>query len=249
MRHILHPKISLIRNRWLSTQLNKHNASSSLITKSLHGSAFDDCSYVEQRVFKRWQHSAGCIPGTVSTAKRGCIPATTSTRNWSRIIATSLHSHCTNIPISNHPLHCFSSRSISQTTDQSRPDTSNTKGKPTEEHLETVFKSLNHSLPRFFVQPHDYSIYSPHVIFENNIRGVTTKDLFSYVRQLSWVRIVGHFKFAHVRMEVLKITQHVEDGTIRVQWRMRGISGLKMIFNLWKMRPWKWREMYAKEAE
>lgn len=43
-----------------------------------------------------------------------------------------------------------------------------------EEGLQKVFDTLSHSLPRLFIQPLDYSIYSPKLIFENNIRGVRT---------------------------------------------------------------------------
>ncbi len=40
--------------------------------------------------------------------------------------------------------------------------------------LNKVFGVLQDTLPKLFIQPLDYSIYSPNLIFENNIRGVTT---------------------------------------------------------------------------
>lgn len=46
--------------------------------------------------------------------------------------------------------------------------------KPNTEHLEKVFLTLRETLPKLFIQPMDYSIYHPDLIFENNIRGTRT---------------------------------------------------------------------------
>lgn len=42
------------------------------------------------------------------------------------------------------------------------------------ESLEKVFDTLASTLPKLFIQPLDYSIFSPNLIFENNIRGTRT---------------------------------------------------------------------------
>lgn len=49
-----------------------------------------------------------------------------------------------------------------------------TGGGKQNEGLQRAFDVLAHSLPRLFIQPLDYSIYSPNLIFENNIRGTKT---------------------------------------------------------------------------
>lgn len=46
--------------------------------------------------------------------------------------------------------------------------------KPNAEGLEKVFLTLREGLPKLFIQPMDYSIYHPNLIFENNIRGTRT---------------------------------------------------------------------------
>lgn len=43
-----------------------------------------------------------------------------------------------------------------------------------EDGLHKVFDTLSVTLPRLFIQPLDYSIYSPNLIFENNIKGKKT---------------------------------------------------------------------------
>lgn len=47
-------------------------------------------------------------------------------------------------------------------------------GKPNEEQLFKIFNILSDTLPKLFIQPMDYSIYNPNIIFENNIRGTIT---------------------------------------------------------------------------
>lgn len=47
-----------------------------------------------------------------------------------------------------------------------------------------------------------------------------------YVSQLAVFKIVAQFKFAYVRLQILKITKHPEDGTIKVRWRIVGIPGM-----------------------
>jgi len=122
-------------------------------------------------------------------------------------------------------------------------------GRPSPEQLEHVFNVLSKTLPRLFVQPLDYSIYHPEIIFENNIRGTRTVGLFHYVKQIALLRMIGHFKFAYVRFDILKITSHPEDGTVKVRWRIRGISGMKVFFNFWKFNILKLKETIDKESE
>jgi hypothetical protein len=52
--------------------------------------------------------------------------------------------------------------------------------------------------------------------------------LYHYVKQIALLRTIGHLKFAYVKFEILKITMHPEDDTVKIRWRIRGISGLKV---------------------
>jgi hypothetical protein len=54
------------------------------------------------------------------------------------------------------------------------------------------------------------------------------RGLYGYVKEVALLRLVGHLRFAYVKFDLLKITSHPEDSTIRVRWRIRGISGLKV---------------------
>uniref|UniRef100_A0A182KB31 Uncharacterized protein n=1 Tax=Anopheles christyi TaxID=43041 RepID=A0A182KB31_9DIPT len=118
------------------------------------------------------------------------------------------------------------------------------ENQPSEEQLYRVYHVLSQTLPKLFVQPLDYSIYSPNLIFENNIRGTRTEGLYHYVKQIALLRTVGHLKFAYVTFEVLKITKHPEDNTVKVRWRIRGISALKVMLQFWKYKLWKLKEIF-----
>ncbi|XP_015599172.1 uncharacterized protein LOC107269613 [Cephus cinctus] len=120
-------------------------------------------------------------------------------------------------------------------------------GGPSQEQLLRVFNILRENLPNLFIKSMDYSIYHPELVFVNNIRGTTTKGLFHYVKQIALLRTVGHLKFAYVTFEVLKITMHPEDGTVKVRWRIRGISGLKVMFLFWKIKLWNIQEAFQEQ--
>lgn len=122
-------------------------------------------------------------------------------------------------------------------------------GKASEEQLQKVFNTLAANLPNFFAQPHAYSLYHKDIVFHNNIRGVTTHGIAGYVQQLALVRILGHLRYAHVKLEILKMTLHKDDGTIRIRWRITGVSGLRVLFMFWKFKIWQWRKMMNQEAE
>uniref|UniRef100_A0A182M2E1 Uncharacterized protein n=1 Tax=Anopheles culicifacies TaxID=139723 RepID=A0A182M2E1_9DIPT len=121
------------------------------------------------------------------------------------------------------------------------------ENQPSEEQLHRVYHVLSQTLPKLFVQPLDYSIYSPNLIFENNIRGTRTEGLYHYVKQIALLRTVGHLKFAYVTFEVLKITKHPEDNTVKVRWRIRGISALKVMLQFWKYKLWKLKEIFDEQ--
>ncbi|KAL2716964.1 hypothetical protein V1478_012664 [Vespula squamosa] len=116
------------------------------------------------------------------------------------------------------------------------------EGRPSKKQLEHIFTCLSNDLPNFFVKSLDYTIYSTDIIFINNIKGLTTKGMFNYVKQIALVRTIAHLKFAYIKLNVLKITIDPEDDTIKVRWRISGITGLKALFTLWRFKLWKMKE-------
>uniref|UniRef100_A0A336MBZ4 CSON013935 protein n=1 Tax=Culicoides sonorensis TaxID=179676 RepID=A0A336MBZ4_CULSO len=120
-------------------------------------------------------------------------------------------------------------------------------GRPDPGDLHKVFETLSNTLPTLFVKPMDYSIYSPNLIFEDNIRGRRTVGIYPYVKTVALLRTVGHLKYAYVKFTILRITKHPEDGTIRCRWRVVGISGLKVMFMFWRYKLWELRKAFDEE--
>ncbi|CAH1176238.1 unnamed protein product [Phaedon cochleariae] len=128
----------------------------------------------------------------------------------------------------------------------SKNENTSTSNKPSPEKLAHVLEVLGRTLPNIFIQPLDYTIYHPDVIFEDHIRNIRTVGLYSYVKQVALLRTVGHFKFAYVKFEILKITKHPEDSTIKIRWQIKGISALKVMITFWKYKLWDYQEMFKK---
>ncbi|XP_024874392.1 uncharacterized protein C6orf136-like [Temnothorax curvispinosus] len=57
-------------------------------------------------------------------------------------------------------------------------------------------------------------------------------ELMSYAKELILLRFIDYMKFAHVKLDILKITMHSENDTVQVRWRIRGVTGWKMIRRL-----------------
>lgn len=49
--------------------------------------------------------------------------------------------------------------------------------------------------------------------------------------------------YAYVKLDVLKMTKHPEDSTVRVRWRISGITGYRILFKMIQFRVWRAKEM------
>ncbi|XP_011253474.1 uncharacterized protein LOC105249594 isoform X2 [Camponotus floridanus] len=129
-------------------------------------------------------------------------------------------------------------KNILKTSPQPSPLQDN-EGKPSQEQLQSIVDTLSKDLPNLFVKPQNFSIYTKDFIFINNIRGVTTRGITDYAKQLILLRVIGHIRFAHVKLNILKLTTHSDDGTIKIRWRIRGVTGWKVISMFWRYKIWK----------
>jgi Uncharacterized conserved protein (DUF2358) len=108
------------------------------------------------------------------------------------------------------------------------------KQRSKEEQLKFISKCLADNLPQFFVKTHNYYLYNSDVVFENRVRNITTRGINEYSAQLTKYKTMSHILYAHVHMEVLKVTEHPEDRSVRVRWRIKAVGGLKPFFMFWK---------------
>lgn len=93
-------------------------------------------------------------------------------------------------------------------------------------------------IPRLFTTTQDFRIYDPNVVLEDNIRNLVITGLQNYAINISLLKLTYHLKYAHVKMNVLRATQHPEEGTVKIRWRIvRGPGFIKMMATFWRFNP------------
>ncbi|XP_074423870.1 uncharacterized protein C6orf136 homolog [Larus michahellis] len=92
-----------------------------------------------------------------------------------------------------------------------------------EEHLAVMHQKLQHELPNFFLKIPDYGLYSPDVEFINHLLHLHTRGRPMYQVAVALCRAVAWGYFASLRLEVLALTRHPEDWSIRARWRLTGL--------------------------
>ncbi|XP_043254276.1 uncharacterized protein LOC122398470 [Colletes gigas] len=114
--------------------------------------------------------------------------------------------------------------------------------KPSEAQLQHVFDTLSKELPALFIKTMTYEMYTQDIIFINNIRGTSTTGIINYVKQIAFLKILGHIKFAYVKFDILKITMHPEDSSVKVRWRIIGITGTHVFLQFWRVKIWRMKQ-------
>ncbi|XP_055012993.1 uncharacterized protein C6orf136 homolog isoform X2 [Boleophthalmus pectinirostris] len=92
-----------------------------------------------------------------------------------------------------------------------------------EQKLALMYERLRIELPGFFKKDHDYSMYSQDLEFINGLLNTKTRGRVLYQLSLTFWRILCHMYYVDARLEVLKLTKHPEDGSVKARWRLRGV--------------------------
>ncbi|XP_061616945.1 uncharacterized protein C6orf136 homolog isoform X1 [Phyllopteryx taeniolatus] len=103
-----------------------------------------------------------------------------------------------------------------------------------EQKLAIAYERLRSELPNFFRKNHDYTMYSNDIEFINGLLNTKTRGRVVYQLTLSLWRLMCLLYFADARLEVLKLTKHMEDGTIKARWRVRGLPFLTLMLRFYR---------------
>jgi len=165
----------------------------------------------------------------------------------------SFSSNIPRIPEMSHPLYLCSNdkmESISrfsspqaQPSQSAKENTPSQSDKPSFDELQKVYNILQTSLERLFTHQMNYTIYHPDILFIDNIRNIRTQGLPKYIQQIALLKTVGHVKFAFIKFEIINMSMSHEEGRITVRWRIKGLSGLRVMLKFWKYKLWKWQEI------
>uniref|UniRef100_A0A2D4NP21 Uncharacterized protein n=1 Tax=Micrurus surinamensis TaxID=129470 RepID=A0A2D4NP21_MICSU len=106
-----------------------------------------------------------------------------------------------------------------------------------EEHLEVMHQKLREELPYFFSRAHNFAMYSQDVEFINEILHLKTRGLMIYQLAVFLCRFVAWNYFVNMHLEVMKVTQHPENWSIQVRWRIRGLPFHIFLMRFFRNKP------------
>ncbi|XP_010774752.1 uncharacterized protein C6orf136 homolog, partial [Notothenia coriiceps] len=89
-------------------------------------------------------------------------------------------------------------------------------------------------LPSFFSKVHDYTMYSNDLEFINGLINTKTRGLLVYQLTLSLWRVMCVCYYSKARLEVLKLTKHSEDGTVKARWRIIGLPFYSQLLRFYR---------------
>uniref|UniRef100_A0A8U8BJU7 Uncharacterized protein n=1 Tax=Geospiza parvula TaxID=87175 RepID=A0A8U8BJU7_GEOPR len=104
-----------------------------------------------------------------------------------------------------------------------------------EEHLASMAERLRHELPNFFLKIPDYGLYAPDVEFQCQHLHLHTRGRAMYAVAVALCRALAWGYFASLRLEVLALTRHPEDWSVRARWRLTGLP-LHLLLLRWYRR-------------
>lgn len=167
--------------------------------------------------------------------KHVCLPVP-STDN----LLSSVHQRFT----ASHSFH-NSTDSLSQ-----KPEKDSSQ-KPSAIHLSNVQQLMMDQIPKIFLERHEYRIYTPDLVFENNwnIEKPSRKvGIGRYVMAVVKARFHVRFKYASVKVSVLSSSIDESLGCVQFHWRISVLPQIKA-FMFWKFKPFKIRKTAAVESE
>ncbi|CAJ0956058.1 unnamed protein product, partial [Mesorhabditis belari] len=105
------------------------------------------------------------------------------------------------------------------------------KEKPTPWQLEHIQTRLIDTTPHFFRQRIDYTFYHRDVVLENQIIGRTIRGRDMMMHHFGFFSVMLKMACPHIEMECVDCHPQIEDGTVRLRWRIKYVSWLRLAFN------------------
>ncbi|KHN84779.1 hypothetical protein Tcan_06825 [Toxocara canis] len=115
-------------------------------------------------------------------------------------------------------------RSLATQTDSSNE-------RPQMFQLDHVRSRLEFTVPLMFRQRLDYTFYRNDVICDDRIFNVKRQGLQQYMSHLGAISVTCQLLFPHIEMEALSIVPILDDGTVRLRWRVKHVSLLRALTN------------------
>uniref|UniRef100_A0AC35TR62 Uncharacterized protein n=1 Tax=Rhabditophanes sp. KR3021 TaxID=114890 RepID=A0AC35TR62_9BILA len=123
--------------------------------------------------------------------------------------------------------------------------------KPEIFQLEHVKFRLLETTPLMFRTKLDFTFYHKRVLLQDHIFQRERVGLSSVMSHLSLINVAGQYLFPHIHTEVISIIPLIEDGTVRLRWRVCYINWTSLLLNFkyfnsdYRMKNLKWYDGYS----
>jgi len=131
-------------------------------------------------------------------------------------------------------LSCSFCSSLDSMSTDSRAENKEKK----EPNLEKVAHQLTYDLMHIFHKNQNWWMYHQNMVLEDNVRGRRYVGLDKYIKIVNLLKLTAHIRFVYVRFQILKISKHPDNGTIRVRWRIVGMGMVRMILRYFPDKMW-----------
>uniref|UniRef100_A0A0N5AVX6 Ovule protein n=1 Tax=Syphacia muris TaxID=451379 RepID=A0A0N5AVX6_9BILA len=117
------------------------------------------------------------------------------------------------------------------TSPSSSSTASTSYGPPNAYHLDHIRKRLEFTVPLMFRKNLDFTFYSHDVICDDHLLNVQRIGIPRLMSHLGMYSICCQILFPHIEMETLSIIPILDDGTVRLRWRVKHVSLLRALTN------------------
>ena len=83
-----------------------------------------------------------------------------------------------------------------------------------------------------FCRP-DYSLYSPNIVLEDNIRNKVVVGGLQYINQISLATMYLHFRYVYARIVVDSVAADYDESAVVIKWSVTGMGMLKVRHRLY----------------
>ncbi|KAI1726870.1 hypothetical protein Ddc_04141 [Ditylenchus destructor] len=103
--------------------------------------------------------------------------------------------------------------------------------KPQVYHLQHVATRLNETVPMIFRMKMDYTFYRDDILLDNQILGIQHRGHYPVMWHMGFIALIGRTMCPSIRAEPLSIAIIVDDGTVRLRWRVYYVSWVDVLLN------------------
>lgn len=95
--------------------------------------------------------------------------------------------------------------------------------------LEHIQKRLEFTVPLIFQMRMDWTFYRKDVVLENQILQITRHGLHEVMNHIGIISLCGKIRCPSIEVEALSIMPILEDGTVRLRWRIHYLTWLQIL--------------------